>query len=152
MSKFLKILMISLLTLSVVVLAVFYVQNSTGIYALSNLSAAISSTNMLDGLLGWTYLLLFAAIILVILLSVINMVGNRKALKKTGFLLLLTIVLVVVSYILASGEPVAVNIATPPTAGELKMTDTLLNLTYFLLGGSFVALIWGSLRKIFQNR
>ena len=152
MSKFLKILMITLLVLSVGVIAVFYVQNTSGIFALSNLSEAVSSTNMLDGLLGWTYILLFAAIILVFVLSVINMAGNPKALKRTGFVLILSIVLIVVSYVLASGDPVAANLATEPTAGELKMTDTLLILTYLLMAGSFIALIWGGAKKLIQNR
>jgi hypothetical protein len=80
------------------------------------------------------------------------MAGNRKALKRTGLLLVLTIVLVVVSYVLASGDPVAVNLATEPTAGELKMTDTLLILTYLLMAGSFIALIWGGAKKLIQNR
>lgn len=144
--------MITLLVLSVGVIAVFYVQNTSGIFALSNLSEAVSSTNMLDGLLGWTYILLFAAIILVIVLSVINMAGNPKALKRTGFVLILSIVLIVVSYVLASGDPVAANLATEPTAGELKMTDTLLILTYLLMAGSFIALIWGGAKKLIQNR
>lgn len=152
MSKFLKILMIALLILSAGAIVAFYIQNTTGIFALSNLSEAISSTNMLDGLLGWTYILLFAAIILVFVLSIINMAGNRKALKRTGLLLILTIVLIVVSYVLASGDPVAVNLATEPTAGELKMTDTLLILTYLLMVGSFIALIWGGAKKLIQNR
>lgn len=85
--------MIALLILSAGAIVAFYIQNTTGIFALSNLSEAISSTNMLDGLLGWTYILLFAAIILVFVLSIINMAGNRKALKRTGLLLILTIVL-----------------------------------------------------------
>jgi TRAP-type C4-dicarboxylate transport system permease small subunit len=144
--------MIALLILSAGAIVAFYIQNTTGIFALSNLSEAISSTNMLDGLLGWTYILLFAAIILVFVLSIINMAGNRKALKRTGLLLILTIVLVVVSYVLASGDPVAVNLATEPTAGELKMTDTLLILTYLLMAGSFIALIWGGAKKLIQNR
>lgn len=144
--------MIALLILSAGAIVAFYIQNTTGIFALSNLSEAISSTNMLDGLLGWTYILLFAAIILVFVLSIINMAGNRKALKRTGLLLILTIVLIVVSYVLASGDPVAVNLATEPTAGELKMTDTLLILTYLLMAGSFIALIWGGAKKLIQNR
>lgn len=144
--------MIALLILSAGAIVTFYIQNTTGIFALSNLSEAISSTNMLDGLLGWTYILLFAAIILVFVLSIINMAGNRKALKRTGLLLILTIVLIVVSYVLASGDPVAVNLATEPTAGELKMTDTLLILTYLLMAGSFIALIWGGAKKLIQNR
>ena len=152
MSKFLKILMIALLILSAGAIVAFYIQNTTGIFALSNLSEAISSTNMLDGLLGWTYILLFAAIILVFVLSIINMAGNRKALKRTGLLLILTIVLIVVSYVLASGDPVAVNLATEPTAGELKMTDTLLILTYLLMAGSFIAVSWGGAKKLIQNR
>lgn len=152
MSKFLKILISVLLGLSAVAIIVFYVQNTTGLFALSNLAEAMSCTNMLDVMLFWGYFLIFVAIILVLVLSIVNMAGNRKALKRTGIILLLAIVAVVVSYLLASGNPVAVNLATPPTHGELKLTDTLLNLTYILLACALIALIWGSVKKIIQNR
>lgn len=152
MSKFLKILLGCLLVLSALALVAFYVQNTTGIYAISNLSEAMSTTGMLDAMLIWACVLLFAAILLVVILSVINMAGNKKSLKKTGFTLLLAIVLVGVSYFCASGDPVAVNLAVPPTEAALKMTDTLLILCYILLGCSFVALIWGGIRKLIHTR
>lgn len=152
MSKFLKILLTVLLVLSVVGVIIFYVQNSTGLFALSNMAEALSTTNMLDVLLFWAYFLVFVALLLVIVLSIINMAGNRKSLIRTGIILLIAVVFVGVSYLLASGDPVVVNLATPPTHGQLKLTDTLLILTYILLGCALVALIWGGIRKLIQNR
>ena len=136
-----------LLALSAVAIVVFYVQNNTGLFRLSNMAEAMGTTNMIDGLLGWAYVLLFASIALVVILSIVNLAGNRKALIRTCLLLVIAVVLVGASFFLASGDPVAVNTSTPPTAGELKLTDTLLILTYILMGGAVVALIWGSIKK-----
>lgn len=151
MSKLLKILLIVLLALSGVAVVVFYVQNSSGLFALSNKAEAMASTNMLDMLLFWAYFLVFAAILLVVVLSVINMAGNRKSLKMTGIVVALAIVVVGASYLLASGDPVTANLAVAPTEGELKLTDTLLIMTYILMAGSLVALVWGGIKKLFQN-
>ncbi len=151
MSKALRIILISLMVLSLVGIIAFYVENSTGIYAISNLAEAMATTGILDVLLIWAYVLTFAAIILIIVLSIINMIGNKRSIKRTGFTLILAVVLVVVSYLLASGDPVAVNLAVPPTEGQLKMTDTLLNMSYILVVVAFVALIWGSVRKLFNK-
>ena len=152
MHKFLKILLAVLLVLSLVGVVIFYVQNSTGLFALGNMAEALSTTNMLDVLLFWAYFLVFAALLLVIILSIINIAGNRKSLIRTGIILLIAVVVVGVSYLLASGDPVVVNLATPPTHGQLKLTDTLLIMVYILLGCALVALIWGGIRKLIQNR
>ncbi len=151
MSKALRIILISLMVLSLIGIIAFYVENSTGVYAISNLAGAMATTGVLDILLIWGYVLTFAAILLILVLSLINMIGNKKSIKRTGFTLILAIVLVVVSYLLASGDPVAVNLAVPPTEGQLKMTDTLLNMSYILVVVAFVALIWGSVRKLFNR-
>ena len=152
MSKFLKILLSVLLVLSAVGVIVFYVQNSSGLFALSNIAEAMDTTNMLDVLLFWAYFLVFAALLLVIVLSIINMAGNRKSLIRTGIILAIAVVVVGVAYLLASGNPVVVNLATPPTPGQLKLTDTLLIMVYILLGSALAALIWGGVKKLIQNR
>lgn len=152
MSKILKIVLTCLLVISAGLIVFFYVQNSTGIYALSNISEAMSTTSALDALLMWAGIMTFAAILFVLALSIFNMAGNRKSLKRTGFTLLLALVVIAISYFAASGDPVAVNIAEAPSASTLKMTDTLLILCIILLGASFAALIWGGVRKLIQNR
>ena len=107
---------------------------------------------MLDIVLFWAYALVIAAIVLVVVLSIINMAGNKKSLKKTGILLLIAVALIGVSYLLASGDPIAVNMEVQPTHATLKMTDTLLNLSYALVVIALLALVWGSVRNLIKNR
>ncbi len=152
MSKLLRIILISLMVLSLAGLIAFYIQSGSGLYALSNLAEAMATTGTLDILLIWAYVLTFAAILLILILSIINMAGNKKSLKRTGLTCVLAVVLVVVSYFLASGDPVAVNLEVEPTFAQLKMTDTLLIMCYILMGVTFITLIWGSVRKLFNRQ
>lgn len=152
MSKFAKYLLYILLAVSAVVVVVFFVQSASGIFALSNLGEALSTSNMADGMLWWTYALVFLAIALVIILSIVKMAQNPKSLKRTGFVTLLAVVLCAVSYFLASGAPVHVNLDVQPTEGTLKLTDAGLILTYLLFAGAILALLYGSVRKMINNR
>ena len=148
-SKFTKILEICLLVISLIGLVVFFANNaSTGLYTVANEAEALATTGMLDIVLFWAYALVIAAIVLV----VINMAGNKKSLKKTGILLLIAVALIGVSYLLASGDPIAVNMEVQPTHATLKMTDTLLNLSYALVVIALLALVWGSVRNLIKNR
>ena len=152
-SKFTKILEICLLVISLIGLVVFFANNaSTGLYTVANEAEALATTGMLDIVLFWAYALVIAAIVLVVVLSIINMAGNKKSLKKTGILLLIALVLIGVSYLLASGDPIAVNMEVQPTHATLKMTDTLLNLSYALVVIALLALVWGSVRNLIKNR
>ena len=152
-SKFTKILEICLLVLSLVGLVVFFIYNAnTGLYSIANEAEALATTGMLDILLFWAYALVFAAILLVVILSIVNLAGNKKSLKRTGFLLLIAVVLIGLSYLLASGDPIAVNMDVQPSHGTLKMTDTLLNLSYALVVIALLALVWGSVRNLIKNR
>ena len=147
-SKFTKILEICLLVISLIGLVVFFIYNSnTGLYTVANEAEALATTGMLDIVLFWAYALVIAAIVLVVVLSIINMAGNKKSLKKTGFLLLIAVVLIGLSYLLASGDPIAVNMEVQPTHATLKMTDTLLNLSYALVVIALLALVWGMASK-----
>ena len=139
-SKFTKILEICLLVISLIGLVVFFANK------------ALATTGMLDIVLFWAYALVIAAIVLVVVLSIINMAGNKKSLKKTGILLLIAVALIGVSYLLASGDPIAVNMEVQPTHATLKMTDTLLNLSYALVVIALLALVWGSVRNLIKNR
>ena len=152
-SKFTKILEICLLVLSLVGLVAFFIYNAnTGLYTVANEAEALATTGMLDVVLFWAYALVIAAIVLVVVLSLINMAGNKKSLKKTCFLLLIAVVLIGLSYLLASGDPIAVNMEVQPTHATLKMTDTLLNLSYALVVIALLALVWGSVRNLIKNR
>ena len=96
----------------------------------------------------------FAAIaILAVLLGVVVIGGinNPKSLLKLFIGLLAIAAVVAVAYILAPGTPAVGYLGDPVSDGALKLTDTILNLTYFLFGGALLALVagWiiGAIRK-----
>ena len=152
MSKFAKILEYVLLAVGVVIIALFYAQNGSGQFALSNLADVLSSTTLVDGLLWWTYALIVLAIALILVLAAVATFGNKKSLKSTGLVLVLAVVLVVASYFLASGSPVAVNVAEQPSAATFKLTDTILILTYVLFIGVIVSLLGGIVVNAIKKR
>ena len=151
-NKFTKILEICLLVISLIGLIAFFVFNGkTGLYSVENLSEALATTSLLDMVLFWAYIMVIAALVLVVVLSLINMAGNRKSLKKTGIVLVIAVVLIGASLLFASGDPIAVNMAVQPTHATLKMTDTLLNLSSALVIIALLALIWGSVRNLIHK-
>lgn len=152
MSKFTKILQYVLLALSAVVVALFYVQNSSGNFALENITWVMDNTSMVDGIIWWTYTLLLVSIALVVILSIAGLANDTSSLKRTGFTLLLAIVVIGISYLFASGDPVVVNIDEQPTYTTLKMTDTGLMLTYLLLAAAILSIVGGSVMRIIKNR
>ncbi len=96
----------------------------------------------------------FAAIaILAVLFGVVVIGGinNPKSLLKMLIGLVAIAAVVVVAYVLAPGTPAVGYLGEPVSDGTLKLTDTVLNLTYFAFGASILALVasWviGAIRK-----
>lgn len=136
MSKFAKYILFLLFGLGVLLTILFF----------------INQDGMLDTYLFYAYLLFGVGAVLAIVLPLISMAQNPKALKKVLFGILLAAGLVVVSYLLASGDAVSVNLAEEPTAFTYKITDTGLILTYILLGVAFFSIIAGSVMNMVKNR
>ena len=74
---------------------------------------------------------------------VIGGINNPKSLIKLGIGLVAIAVIVLLAWLLAPGTPAVGYLGEPVSDGTLKLTDTILNLTYLLFGGSIVALIAG---------
>ena len=69
-NKFTKILEICLLVISLIGLIAFFVFNGkTGLYSVENLSEALATTSLLDMVLFWAYIMVIAALVLVVVLS-----------------------------------------------------------------------------------
>lgn len=97
-----------------------------------------------DVLLRWGYILLIAAVALVLILGIVlTAVNNPKSLIKTGLGLLVVAVIAFIAYATASGSPLVGYIGEQPDHSTLKLTDTLLNLTYLLGGCAIVSIIVG---------
>ena len=82
---------------------------------------------------------------------VIGGINNPKSLLKLLAGLVVIVAVVAVAYVLAPGTPAVGYLGEPVSDGTLKLTDTMLNLTYFLFGGALLALVagWiiGAIRK-----
>jgi hypothetical protein len=105
---------------------------------------------VLDSFLMYAYVLLGIAIVAVIGLPLINLFDNPKGLKKILFSLVAVVVLVGVSYLLASGAPLS-NANLHPTENVLKLTDTGLIVTYILIAISFLSILLGGVFSIVRN-
>ena len=82
---------------------------------------------------------------------VIGGINNPKSLLKLLAGLVAIAAVIAVAYVLAPGTPAVGYLGDPVSDSTLKLTDTMLNLTYFLFGGALLALVagWviGAIRK-----
>ena len=114
--------------------------------------ASFNGGSAIDLLLRYTYVLFIAAVVIWIGLSIfISGKNNPKNLIKAAGVVVGIAVLVVLAYVLSSGAP-AINVKTQPTTQWLKLTDTMLLLTYVLGGAAIVAIIVGAIRDAFNNK
>lgn len=132
-SKSLKIVKYALLIISVIVGVCFYVLNG-------------DNNAMVSTILNWALVLIIAAIALVLVLPVFfrNGKGGKKNLLEFGLLA----VLLILSYLFASGNKVALAGGVQmPSHSVLRWTDTLLILSILLLVIAFLAAALGGLYK-----
>ena len=97
-----------------------------------------------DVMLYCAYAYALIAILAVVFgVVVIGGLNNPKSLVKLGVGIAAIVVIVLLAWLLAPGTPAVGYLGEPVSDGTLKLTDTVLNLTYLLFGGSIVALIAG---------
>jgi len=99
------------------------------------------SDSSVNSLLYWTYAMLGIAVVAIIYGIARDSVVAPKNLLKIVFVLVGAVVLVGVAYLLAPGTPAVGYVGEAVSEGTLKLTDTILNLTYFALGVSIVAIL-----------
>ena len=110
-----------------------------------------AATNVL---LGWAYIVLVIALASVICVGLyVTAVTNPKGLIKIGIAVVAAAVLFGICYLLASGAPaVGYTGAKLPTATELKMTDTILNLAYLVGGAAILSIIVSEVFMTIRNK
>ena len=97
-----------------------------------------------DNLLYCTYAYAGIALLAVVFgVVVIGGINNPKSLLKMVLGLVAIAAIVAVAYVLAPGTPAVGYLGEPVSDGTLKLTDTVLNLTYFTFGLSILALVVG---------
>ena len=72
-------------------------------------------------------------------------------LVKLGIGLVAVVVVCLLAYLLAAGKP-AMGMQVQPDAATLKLTDTILNLTYFVGILAVLAIIVGEVRLAIVNK
>ena len=74
---------------------------------------------------------------------VIGGMNNPKSLLKLFAGLVVIVAVVAAAYVLAPGTPAVGYLGEPVSDGTLKLTDTVLNLTYLLFGAAILSLVVG---------
>ena len=115
----------------------------------ANGNEALPATNVL---LTWAAIMIGIALFCWIVIGLIVSVKNDpKSIIKMGIVLVGIAVVCLIAYLLAKGDPVP-GAAVTSTAGELKLTDTILNLTLIAGVGAIVAIIVGEIRLAITNK
>ena len=145
-AKIVKITLWVLLILSVVVLLWGTIKGYPATVAEDN--------GTVDPLLYWAYIVLGIALAAVIGVGLyVTATTNPKGLVKIGIAVVGAAVLFGLCYLLASGAPaVGYSGAKLPTATELKMTDTILNLAYLVGGAAILSIIVSEVFMTIRNK
>lgn len=105
-----------------------------------------------DVLIYWAYAMVALGLVSwVVLGGIMSVKANPKSLIKGGLVLVGLAVIVLVAYFLAPAHP-AFGREGQDAVSTLKLTDTMLNLTYFAGAAAIVAIIAGEIRLAINNR
>lgn len=105
-----------------------------------------------DVLIYWAYVMVALGLLSwVVLGGIMRVKANPKSLIKGGIVLAGLAVIVLVAYFLAPAHP-AFGREGQDAVSTLKLTDTMLNLTYFAGVAAIVAIIAGEIRLAINNR
>ena len=109
--------------------------------------------NAVDVLLYWTYIMLGLAVFSWVIIGlIVSTKNNPKSLVKIGIVILGVAALCLIAYLLAKGNPAMAYNGPEVSAGTLKLTDTILNLTYITGGAAILAIIVGEIRMAIASK
>jgi uncharacterized membrane protein len=105
-----------------------------------------------DTLLTWTYIMVGLALAAVIIVGlIIGAINDPKSLVKLGIGLVCVAAVCFLAYLIAPGAP-AMGMLQQPSAATLKLTDTILYLTYFAGIVAVLAIVVGEIRLAITNK
>ncbi len=109
--------------------------------------------NRIDFALIWAYILALIAVFAAIIFPLISILSNPKGLVRLAMVIVGAAVLVLISYLMASGSPLEI-IGYTGTANSdpstLKMIDTGLFVTYILFGLALASILYAIISKAFK--
>ncbi|MCQ2166004.1 MAG: hypothetical protein MJY49_01055 [Bacteroidales bacterium] len=127
MNKIIKWITWALMIVGVIFTILVFAQNGSDL-----------SVNLL---LYWAYAMVALAIASIVYGIVRDSIINPKNVKKIGIVLVGAVVLIGLAYVFAPGTPAVGYVGAPVSDGALKLTDTVLNLTYFSVAAAILAVI-----------
>ena len=104
--------------------------------------------NILYCAYGFSALTIAAVVFGVVVIGGIN---NPMSLVKLVIGLVVIAVVIAGAYFLAPGTPAVGYLGEPVSDATLKLTDTILNLTYLLCGGAILSLVVGAVLSAFKK-
>ena len=103
-------------------------------------------------LLYWTYVMIALAAIAVIGFgAVISYKNNPKSIVKAVIGIVAIAAICFIVYLISPGKP-AMGMLEQPSAATLRLTDTILNLTYISGGLAIIAIIAGEIVMSVRNK
>ena len=140
-----KILELVLIVISVILLVWGFVKGFPATVADDN--------GTVDPLLWWAAIMIGLALVAILVVGLIIAIKNNpKVLVRYGLILLGIAALCLVCYLLAKGNP-AIGLTTEqPDFMTLKLTDSVLNLTYIVGAASILAIIVGEVVMAIRNK
>lgn len=104
-----------------------------------------NESSPVDVVLYYAYAMVAVTVCAVILGAVvITAINNPKSLLKIGLNLVVAAVIIAGAYLLAPGTPAVGYLGEPVSDMTLKLTDTILNLTYLSCGLAIISIIVGA--------
>lgn len=104
-------------------------------------------------LLYWAYFMVGLAVASWVIIGlIVSTKNNPKSLVKIGIVLAGTAVVCAIAYALAPGSPAMAYNGPEISKGTLKLTDTILNLTYIAGGAAIIAIIVGEIRMSIASK
>jgi len=109
--------------------------------------------NAVDVLLYWTYGMVGLAVFSWVVIGlIVGTKNNPKSLIKIGIILVGVAAVCFIAYLLAKGDPAMAYNGPEVSAGTLKLTDTILNLTYIVGAAAILSIIVGEIRMAIASK
>ena len=142
--KIFKIMMLALIVVSVAILVWGFV---------TGWPSGETATAPVNALLGWAYVMICLAVLAVVVVgALISYKNNPKSLLKALIGLVAIAAICFVVYLISPGKPAVGLTVDQPAAITLKLTDTILNLTYIAGVVAIGSIIAGEIVMSVRNK
>lgn len=145
LARILSISLYVLLAVSVVFALLFYVGNKVP----GTEGTAFEEPKITENMMIWAYILFGIAAIAAIIFPLINLIKNPLSAKNFLIVLLIFVVIVGISYLTASTEPISF-LKVEASETTLKMVDTGLKVGWIFAAVAFIGILFYEIASIFR--